>query len=164
MSFQRGVLHGHQVDLSSSGNLHGLQGDNQPHHGHRGISVLAAGATPPPSSPPLVLAELLLSHILTSLSRCSGAVFFFPSPTGAITIINGLSLGQWWAHLGARWNYLHWAWTKLLTEATPVAAPLWYQNLATQTCCNGSRTLSGMRSKGWEAFDVNIRKCSTLTC
>ena len=52
---RRGVLHGLQVDICSTVDLHGLQGDSLPHHGlhHgcRGISAPAPGASPPTSSP-----------------------------------------------------------------------------------------------------------------
>ena len=70
---QRGVLPWLQVDICSTVNLHGLQGDNLSHHGllHRLQRNLCSGAWSnfsPPCSLNLVSAELFLSHILTSLS------------------------------------------------------------------------------------------------
>ena len=70
---RRGVLHRLQVDICSTMDLHGLQGDSLPHHGlphglQGNLSAPAPGAPPPPpSSLTLVSAELFLSHILTPL-------------------------------------------------------------------------------------------------
>jgi len=69
--FRCGVLRGLQVDICSTMDRHGLQGDSLPCHDllHRlqgKISALVPGAPPaPPSSLTLVSAELFLSHSLT---------------------------------------------------------------------------------------------------
>jgi len=69
---QHGVLPGLQVDICSTMELFGLQGDSLPDcvffTGYRGISAPVPGAPPsPPSSLILVSAGWFLSHILTPL-------------------------------------------------------------------------------------------------
>jgi len=72
-----GPFHGLQMDICSTMNLHGLQGDRLPHHGllHRLQGNLSSGtwstSSSPPSSLTLVSAELFLSHSLTPLSCCT---------------------------------------------------------------------------------------------
>jgi len=78
--------HGLQVNICSTVDLHGLQGDSLPHHGllHglQGISVLLPGPPPPPCSLlTLVSAALFLSRVLTPLFHCSfccAGLLFFP--------------------------------------------------------------------------------------
>jgi len=71
----RGVLHGLQVDICSTMDLRGLQGDSLPHHGllyglQGKISVLAPEEPLcPPSRLTLVSAEFFLSHIVTPLAE-----------------------------------------------------------------------------------------------
>ena len=72
-----GVLHGWQVDICSSANLHGLQGDSLPSH-HRLQGNLCSGIPPPPpSSLTLVSAWWFLSHP-TPLSAAGFSAVFFP--------------------------------------------------------------------------------------
>ena len=71
---QRGVFHGLQMDICSTMNLYGLQGDSLPHYGlHHGLQgkvpALVPGASPPPPfSQTLVSAELFLLHSFIPLS------------------------------------------------------------------------------------------------
>jgi len=75
-----GPFHRLQVDICSTVDLHGLQGDILPHHGiHHELQGKTlesrAPPPPPPSSLTLVSAELFLLHHLTPLSR----LLFHPS-------------------------------------------------------------------------------------
>jgi len=79
-----GVLHALQVEICSSVDLHGLQGDHLPHHGllhrlQRKNTCSGAWRTSlPPSSVTLVSAELFLLHVFTPLFwlPCTDGVFF----------------------------------------------------------------------------------------
>ena len=77
--FWHGILHRLQMDLCSTLDLHGLQGHGCLTMGCRGISALAP-AVPPPSHSSLiwVFAEMLLTHVLTSLFGCHYFCSFFP--------------------------------------------------------------------------------------
>ena len=75
-----GVLHGMQVDICSTMDLHGLQGHSLPHHGllHRRNSALVPGTpSPPPSSLIFVSAELF-SHVFSLLSLAAVLLQVFP--------------------------------------------------------------------------------------
>ena len=78
----RGVLHGLQVDICSTVDLPGLQGDSLPYHGLLGNLCPSTWSTfSPPSSLTLGSAGLFLLHVLTPLSGCSfcaPATFFSP--------------------------------------------------------------------------------------
>jgi len=133
-------LPGLQVNIWSTMDLHGLQGDSLPHHGllHgcRGISALmSATPPPPPSSLTLVSVELFLCHILTPLLRtelhCCAAGFFPllkyvipealpPSPPGSGLTSSGSVLEM--AGIGSIGH--GGSFSQLLTEATPVAPQL----------------------------------------
>jgi len=81
-----GIHHGLQVEISSTVDLHGLQGDSLPHcgldHGLQGKLCSSAWSTfPPPSALTLVSAELFLSHILTPLSSCKMPLMQILSPS-----------------------------------------------------------------------------------
>jgi len=112
-----GPFHGLQVDIYSTRDLRGLQGDNLPHHG---LSSQAARENfllwhlkhilPSPSSLTLVSAELFLSHPLSPLSRLPffSLQFFSPSlicyDRGTTTIADWLGLGQRRVCLRASWH------------------------------------------------------------
>jgi len=123
-----------QVDICSTVDLHGLQGDNLPHRGlhheQQGKTAPASQAPPPPpSSLTLVSAELFLSHCLTPLSQLPSYhrfVFFFVSLLKYV-IPEALPIGL---DLASRGSVLELAGTgfvrhggsfwQLLTEATPI--------------------------------------------
>jgi len=100
--------------------------------GCREISPVAPGETPPPSSPTLVSAGLLLSHRLTPLFGCSSADCFFPLLNYVIPEVLPLSLMG--SALASGGSVLEPAGTgsvgrggsfwQLPTEATPLAPPL----------------------------------------
>jgi len=80
----QGPFHGLQVDICSTVDLHGLQGNKLPHHGlssrtAREDSLLRClkHLLPPPSSLTLVSAELFLSHFLTPLSQLPSHLSFY---------------------------------------------------------------------------------------
>jgi len=123
-----GTLHVLQVDICSTMDLHGLQGDNLCYHGllHRLQGNLYSGAwstSSPPSSLNLVSAGLFLSHISSPLFSCGCccAATFSPSYIHyyrvATTITDGLGLGQQWVHLGAGQLWLCWTQWKLLAAS-----------------------------------------------
>jgi len=78
------VLHRLQVEICSTMDLHGLQGDSLPHHsllldGLQRTSALVLGAPPcPPASLTLVFAELFFSHFTPLSAAVSTAVFYPP--------------------------------------------------------------------------------------
>jgi len=119
-----GPFHGLQVDIYSIMDLHGLQGDNLPHHGLQhdlqGKS-LCSGISSTCSLSPLLLhwpwcLRSCHSHIISllSLQCCFTAVF---SPLLTITIADGLGLGQWRVCRGVGWHWLYQTWGKLLAAS-----------------------------------------------
>ena len=138
-----GPFHGLQVDLCSTVDLHGLQGDSLAHHGlyHRRLSAPIVLAPPPPAPSSLTLgsAELFLPHHLTPLSTllCFLQSFFLPLLKHVITEALPLSLiglalasgGSNLARAGTGFVRHGGSFSQLLTEATPIAPH--YQNLAT---------------------------------
>ena len=119
-----GVLHGLQVDICSTVNLHGLQGDSLPHHGlpHGLQGNLCSGAWST-SSPSFftdlgVCRVVSLTYSHSSLQLQFVVQFFSPSlicyPRGATTIADGLGLDQQRVHLGASWHWLYQTQGKLL--------------------------------------------------
>jgi len=131
-----GVLHGLQVEICLTVDLHGLQGHSLPHHGRhhelQGHLCSSAWSTSSPSfcTDPGVCRAV--SHHLTPLFSCSSADFFSPLLNYVIPKVLPLSLmGSALAsggsvlepagtgsvgHGGSFWQ--------LLTEATPVAPSL----------------------------------------
>jgi len=125
-----GPFHGLQVDICSTVDLHGVQGDNPPHHGlssqaGREDSLLwhLEHLFPLPSSLTLVTAELFLSHHLTPLSQLPShrRFFFFPflnMLSQSTTIVaDWLGLGQQRVRLRASWHWLYQTWRKLLAAS-----------------------------------------------
>jgi len=142
-----GPFHGLQVDICSTMEFCGLQGDNLPHHG---LSSQAAKEDSllwhlehllhPPSSLSLISEELFLSHHLTPLSQMPSHCSFFllflkyfiiellpPLPIG-LALASSRSVLQLAGTAFVRRGESFW---QLLTEATPKATC--YQNFATQT-------------------------------
>jgi len=118
--------------------LHGLKGDNLPHHGlhHELQGRLSAPASraplPPPSSLTLVPAELFLSHSLSRLSQLPFPAGFFALLKYVIAealppLLTGLALasGRSILELTGTGSVRHGeSFYQLLTEATPIASPL----------------------------------------
>ena len=109
---RHGVLHGLRVDVCSTVDLRGLQGDSLPHHGlhHRLQGNLCSGAwSISPSSFPDLGVCRAVSH-LHFLCHSFSAAFFSPSEIrhhrGATSIADGLSFDQQQICLGAGWNLL----------------------------------------------------------
>jgi len=136
-----GPFHGLQMDICSTMDLHGLHGDNLPHHGlHHELqgktlcSGILRAPPPPPSSLTLVSAELFLSCILTPLLGCSchcegggGRSLLkyviteaLPPLLMALALSSGGSLLEP-AGIGSVRH--RGSFQQLLTEATPVAPP-----------------------------------------
>jgi len=133
---KRKVFHGLQVEICSTMDLHGLQGQNLPHHGllHGLRGNPAPGALPPPpSSLTLVSAVLVLPRILTRLLSCKMPLCSF-SPLLKYVITEVLPLSLMGSALASGGSVLEPAgigfirhggsFWQLLTEATPIAPPL----------------------------------------
>ena len=114
---RRGVLHGLQVDICSTMDLPGLQGDNLPHHGlHHGLQGNLCSGAWSTSSPSFFTdlgvcraVSLTCSHSSLWLQLlCLGFLSPFLNlfPRGATTVAAGFGLGQPWVHLGAGWHRL----------------------------------------------------------
>jgi len=133
-----GPLHGLQVDISSTVNLHGLQGDSLPHHGlhHRlqGKSLCSGACST--SSPSFFtalgicrVASLTWSH--SSLSSATSWQVFFPLLEYVTTEVlpsslTGLALtsGESVLELAGIGSIRHGgSFLQLLTEATSIAPP-----------------------------------------
>ena len=114
-----GPFHGLQVDICSTVDLHGLQGDSLPHQGlyHKlKGKTLCSGI--PPSSLTLVSAELFLSHRLAPLSQLP----FLPLLKSVIPeelppSLMGLALGSGRAVLELAGTGLYQTWGKLLAAS-----------------------------------------------
>ena len=79
-----GVLHGLQVDICSTMDLHGLQGDSLPHHGlHHGLQGNLCSGAWSTSSPSFftdlgVCRVVSLTYSHSSLLTAAGVMQFFP--------------------------------------------------------------------------------------
>jgi len=120
-----GPFHGLRVDICSTMDLHGLQGDNLHHHGlqhklqGKTLCSSISSTSSPSSSLTLVSAELLLSIHLTPLSNCRLTAVFSSSSLicyhrGTTTVADWLGLGQRWVRLRTGWHWLYQTWGKLL--------------------------------------------------
>ncbi|XP_049649848.1 uncharacterized protein LOC126035355 [Accipiter gentilis] len=160
---RRGVLHGLQVDICSTVDLPGLQGDSLPHHGlhHRLQGNLRSSAWS--ISSPSFFTDLGVRRLVSlTCSHSSLRQLFLPVPTfffllkSVITEALPLSLigsalagggsvsepaGMGSLSLEHRGSF-----QQLLTEATPVTPPR-YQNLATE---NQYRRLTLFKKKNLE--------------
>jgi len=109
--------------------LHGLQGENLPHHGlHHELQgkTLCSGISST-SSPLLVhwlcCLQSCFSHVVSLLPPAAIAVAQQFPPThlcyhrGSTTITDGFGLGQWQVHLGPGCHWLHRWWGKLLEDS-----------------------------------------------
>ena len=162
-----GVLHGLQVDICSTMDLHGLQGHNLPHHGiYHGLQGKLCFGAWSISSPSFFtdlgvcrVVSLTSSHFF--LMTAFSPRFFSPSyirySRGTTTITDGLGLGQWQVHLGGIWHWLYRTAGKLPAAShithpyTPCAIKTLPRNLVThipscllaRTCHNLFNSLSG---------------------
>jgi len=133
-----GPFYGLQVDICSTVDLHGLQGNNLPHHGLQHelqgkslCSNISSTSSLPLSSLTLVSAELFLSLHLTSLSNCRfTAVFFFLHLLNYVIsevlppLLTGLALASSGSILeltGTGFIRPGGSFSQLLTESTPTA-------------------------------------------
>jgi len=120
-----GTFHRLQVDICSTMDLHGLEGDKLPHRGlHHELqektlcsSVLSTSS--PSFFTDLGAAELFLSHRLAPLSRLPFYRNFFPLLKYVITealttVADCLGLGQRQVCIRAGWHWLYQMWGKLL--------------------------------------------------
>jgi len=109
---------GVQVDICSTMDLHGLQGDNLPHHGlHHELQgkTLCSGVSSTSSTSFFTdagvcrVVSFTSSH--SSLSTTISPQFFLPLlkhyPRGATIVADWLGLGQQQVHLRARWHWLY---------------------------------------------------------
>ena len=130
-----------------------LQGTSLPHHGlHHGLRGKALLRRPEHLLPLLLHwpwgLQSCFSHIFSLCSSdcccCCADLSPLPPlthyPRGAPTVADGLSLGQQWARLGARWHWLCRTQGKLpaASRRSHPCTPFCYQNLATQTQCKSS--------------------------
>jgi len=83
-----GPFHGLQVDICSTVDLHGLQGNNLPHHGlhhklqRKALCSNISGASSPSFFTDLGVCRVCLSHRFVPLSNCSlTAKYFSSSPS-----------------------------------------------------------------------------------
>ncbi|KAM9590835.1 uncharacterized protein ACIBXB_005885 [Morphnus guianensis] len=146
---RRGVLHGLQVDICSTMDLHGLQGDSLPHHGlhHRLQGNLCSGAWS--TSSPSFFTDLGVCRVV-SLTCSHSSLWlqflchsnFFPPLEYVITEVLPLSLiglalassGSVLEPAGIGSVGHRGSFSQLLTEATPVTPPPpRYQNLGMET-------------------------------
>jgi len=125
------VLHGLQVEVCSTVDLHGLQRDNLPHYGplHRLQGNLCSSTWRTSSSSSFFTdlgtcraVSLTCSHSSLLQLQLTQVGLFPPSYVcyhrGATTIADGLGLGQQRVHLGPVWHWLHRLWGKLLAASS----------------------------------------------
>lgn len=102
-----------------------------------GSFLHAAGGSLHTHGPPHMA---FLSHFLTLLFRLLLLQQFFSHflntyHRGTITVIDGLSLGQWQVYLGASWHWLHGTWRKLpVTSQRRHPVAYFPHPSATKTC------------------------------
>jgi len=116
------ALHGLQVDICSTMDLHGLQGDSLPHHGlhHELQRNLCYGtwSTSSPSFTDLDICRVFsLTYPYSSLPSQFSSPSYIPYHRGATTTADCLGLGQWQVHLGAGWHWLYQTSGKLLASS-----------------------------------------------
>jgi len=140
---QCGVLHGLQVDICSTVDLHGLQGDSLPHHGllHRLQGNLCSGTWSTSSTSFFTgvcrVVSLSYSHSSLCLLLCSRLYFpllncVIPEPLPPLLMGLALASGGSVLEPACTGCIRHGgSFKQLLTEAASVVSC--YQNLATQT-------------------------------
>ncbi|KAM9591464.1 uncharacterized protein ACIBXB_006257 [Morphnus guianensis] len=134
---RRGVLHGLQVDICSTVDLHGLQGDSLPHHGlHHGLQGNLCSGAWSTSSPSFFtdlgvcrVVSLTCSHSSLRLPFTSVPTFFLlknviPEALPLSLIGSALAGGRSVLEPAGMGSLEHrGSFQQLLTEATPVTPP-----------------------------------------
>ena len=118
-------FHGLQVEICSTMDLHGLQGDSLPYHGpHHRLQgkTLCSGISSTSSLSFFTdlgvcrVVSLTLSH--SSLSTAIFSLqFFFPLLKYVVTEADWVGLGQKWVRLRADWHCLYQTWGKLVAAS-----------------------------------------------
>jgi len=125
---RRGVLHGLRVDICSTVDLYGLQGDSLPHHGlHHELQGKTLCSRISSTSSLSFFTDLDVCRVVSLTSPHSSLLTavplqFFPLLNYVITevlpaVADGLGLGQHQVCLRAGWHWLYQAWGKLLAAS-----------------------------------------------